>query len=63
LQRPNVGAPERDRKIHVRIGMVHLDYLEERPVTDSDVRAGLQNATAHRGPGDIIQHACRPLRR
>ena len=43
--------------------MVHLDDPEERPVAHSDVPAGLENATAHGGPGDVIQHACRALRR
>ena len=57
------GAPERDHEIHVRIGVLHLDDLEERSVTDGDVRAELKNATAHCGPGDIVQDARRSLRR
>jgi hypothetical protein len=56
-------GPERDRKVHVRIGMVHLDDLEERSDADGDVGAGLENATAHGGLGDVVQHACRPLLR
>ena len=62
LKRPNDRAAQRHGKIHVRIGMVHLDDLKERPVAHRDMRAGLENATAHGGPGDLIQQARRPLR-
>ena len=37
LQRPNVWAAKHHGEIHMHVGMVHLDDLEERPVTHSDV--------------------------
>jgi hypothetical protein len=63
LQRPNVRAAKRYCKCHVRIGMLHLDDLEERPGANGDRCTGLEHAAADGRRGDIIQQACRPLRR
>jgi hypothetical protein len=55
LQRPNVPPAKDYCKCHVRIGMLDPDDLEERPGTFGDACAGLEDAAAHGGCGDIIQ--------
>jgi hypothetical protein len=63
LQGPNVRAAKRHSEIQVRIGVIHLDDLEQRTVADGDVRTGLENPPADRSGRDIVQHLRRAVGR
>jgi hypothetical protein len=45
----------------VRIGLRHLDDLEQRPAADGDVCAGLEDAPAYGCAGYVIQQARSPM--
>jgi hypothetical protein len=63
LQRPDIRTAQCHSKIQVRVGVVHLDDLQQRAVAHRNVRAGLENAPADRGCRDIVQQARRAVLR
>jgi hypothetical protein len=55
LQRTDIWAAKRHRKIHVRIRVVDLDYFEVPPARIGELLAGSQPETAHDVGGRPVQ--------
>src|SRR5260370_21169 len=62
LQRPNLGAAERDCEIQVRVGMAHLDDLDEWSGRHLDLLARCQVLACHGITGHRVQKSGGTLR-
>src|SRR5258705_5291242 len=62
LQRPNLGAAERDCEIQVRVGVAHLDDLDEWSRRHLDLVAWCQVLACHGITGHRVQKSGRTLR-